>query len=147
MSGINLNIDYSIKYHSGIGLYYNVSVHLNILKGDDELYMSILYFSLSLSLSLFLSLSLSLSFFLSPLTSFNYCLVFLIVVSPVITNNSGVVDQVMGQEAIFQCTAVSEPVHITNWTFNGTPLSNSDKYLIQVCECQNMMIIIPKFLL
>ena len=100
---------------------------------------------LSISPSLSRSLSLSLSLF--PLPSFNYCLVFLIVVSPVITNNSGVVDQVMGQDAIFQCTAVSEPVHITNWTFNGTPLSTSDKYLIQVCECQNMMMNIPTFLL
>ena len=81
------------------------------------------------------------------LPSFYYCLVFLVVVSPVITNNSGVVDQVMGQDAIFQCTAVSEPVHITNWTFNGNPLSNSDKYLIQVCEYQNMMTNIPTFLL
>ena len=73
-------------------------------------------------------------------SSLNYCLVFLAVVSPVITNISCVVDQVIGQDAIFQCIAVSEPVHITNWTFNGNPLSNSDKYLIQVCEYQNMMV-------
>ena len=74
---------------------------------------------------------------LSYLPSFHYCLIFLVVVSPVITNNSGVVDQVMGQNAIFKCIAVSQLVHITYWTFNGNPLSNSDKYLIQVCEYQN----------
>lgn len=51
-------------------------------------------------------------------------------VAPIITYNSGIVRVVQGEFAVFHCVAVSEPIHITSWTFNNTPLTNSDKYLI-----------------
>lgn len=49
-----------------------------------------------------------------------------------ITNNSGVVMQVLGLDAVFECTAVSEPVHISRWLFGNVELTNSEKYFIQV---------------
>ena len=51
---------------------------------------------------------------------------------PIITETSGdFVDVIEGQDAVFRCNAISEPVHITNWTFNGVSLTTSDQYLIQ----------------
>lgn len=52
------------------------------------------------------------------------------VVAPIITHNSGIVRVVEGEFAVFHCVAISEPVHVTSWTFNNTPLTNSSKYLI-----------------
>lgn len=52
--------------------------------------------------------------------------------SPIITETSGeFVDVIEGQNAVFQCDAVSEPVHITNWTLNGILLTTSDQYLVE----------------
>ena len=51
-----------------------------------------------------------------------------------ITNNSGVVMQVLGLDAVFECTAVSEPVHISRWLFGNVELTNSEKYFIQVWQ-------------
>ena len=44
------------------------------------------------------------------------------------------VSQVLGRNALFECIAVSEPIHISRWLFGDTELSNSEKYLIQVQE-------------
>lgn len=49
-----------------------------------------------------------------------------------ITNNSGMISQVMGMDAVLECVAVSEPIHISRWLFEGVELTNDAKYLIQV---------------
>ena len=37
---------------------------------------------------------------------------------------------VEGDDAVFQCTVVSELAHITEWQFGGSNLTNSSKYRI-----------------
>lgn len=44
---------------------------------------------------------------------------------------SGDVAQVVERNIVFHCSAISEPVHITDWTFNSLPLANRSKYLIE----------------
>ena len=47
---------------------------------------------------------------------------------------SGDVAQVAERNIVFHCSAISEPVHVTDWTFNSLPLTNStnsSKYLIE----------------
>ena len=57
--------------------------------------------------------------------------------SPVILETAGNVTQVLGRSAVFHCSAFSEPVHITSWSFKSVPLANSSKYLIQGQETIN----------
>ena len=51
-------------------------------------------------------------------------------VSPVVNESEPVVRVLHGADATFQCAAVSEPVHITSWQFNGINLTNSSKHII-----------------
>ena len=74
--------------------------------------------------SFLFSLPLSLIFFL-PLLFLS-----LSPVSPVVNESQPIVRVVEGDDAIFQCAAVSEPVHITHWQFNGNNLINSSKHSI-----------------
>ena len=46
-------------------------------------------------------------------------------------DTSGDVAQVAERNIVFHCSAISEPVHITDWRFNSLPLTNSSKYLIE----------------
>ena len=39
--------------------------------------------------------------------------------------------QVVERNIVFHCSAISEPVHITDWMFNSLPLTNTSKYLIE----------------
>ena len=50
--------------------------------------------------------------------------------APVIISSSTIVDVELGKNANITCEAVSEPVHITNWSFGNVFLTNSSKYLI-----------------
>ena len=48
-----------------------------------------------------------------------------------IMDTAGNVTQIKGRSLVLHCSAVSEPVHITTWTFNSAHLVNSSKYLIE----------------
>ena len=53
-----------------------------------------------------------------------------LLVAPVINESMPVVLAVESNNATFQCAAVSEPVHITDWLLNGNNIVNSSKYII-----------------
>ena len=47
-----------------------------------------------------------------------------------VNESQPIVRVVEGDNATFQCSAVSEPVHITDWHLNGNKLNDSNKYRI-----------------